>query len=188
MFYRMAFDSKRKHQSFISPIRIGNGELNESELIRHQGPITIADKVRGEIAQIGTLNDINFGSHDILICNEKATATLEQVDASELQSIPIEIAGETMPFYLIHILSIVDCIDRKASQYTVWTKSSFRPELAGEYEMMMKLVVDPTKVGGHKIFRAKGWEISIVVHETIKRALEKAGHTGAAFRSLEVTQ
>jgi hypothetical protein len=185
MFYRMAFDSRRKHQSFISPIRIGNAEVNESELIRHQGPVSIAGRVRGEIAQIGALNDINFGSHDILICSERATETLKKVDASEVQSIPINIAGETTPFYLIHLLCIVDCIDRKASQYTLWTKSSFRPELAGEYEMMMRMVVDPTKVDGHKIFRAKGWEISIVVHETIKSAIEDAGHTGATFRSLE---
>jgi hypothetical protein len=186
MFYRMSFDSKLKHQSFISPIRVGNAEVNESELIRHAGPIAIADRVRGAIAQIGTLRDINFGSHDILICSEEATQTLKKVDPSELQSIPIDINGATTSFYLIHLLSIIDCIDRKASQYTLWTESSFRPELAGEFEMMMKMVVDPAKIGGHKIFRAKGWEITIVVHETIKRALEDAGLSGAAFGSLDL--
>ena len=185
MFYRMSFDSRLKHQSLISPIRIGGVDVNESELIRHQGPISIAEKVRGEIAQIGNLNDINFGSHDILICREPVSKTLKSVDPLELQLIQIDITGETTPFYLIHLLSIVDCIDRKSSQYTLWTESSFRPELAGEYEMMMKMVIDPEKAGGHKIFRAKGWEIAIVVHETIKRTLEDAGHSGATFRLLD---
>ena len=50
---------------------------------------------------------------------------------------------------------------------------------------LMKMVVDPTKIGEHKMFRAKGWEIAIVVNEEIKCALEDAGHSGAAFCSLE---
>jgi hypothetical protein len=184
MFYRMAFDSRRKHQSFISPIRAGNDNVNESDLIRHEGQLSIAGNLRGEIAHIGTLNDINFGSHDILICNERATAVLKGIASEDIQTIPIEISGERSPLYLIHILSVLDCVDKKLSEYTLWTSTSSRPELAGQFEMMIKMVIDPTKTHGRRILRAKGWEIAAIVDETVKEALEAAQLTGPTFRLL----
>nr|WP_233587362.1 suppressor of fused domain protein [Corallococcus sp. CA049B] len=44
--------------------------------------------------------------------------------------------------------------------------------------------IDPTKVGGARVFRTWGWTVALIVSEDIKEALEHANITGVKFREV----
>ena len=62
-----------------------------------------------------------------------------------------------------------------------FTKDGIRPDLEGQYEVIGTLVIDPSRTGGHKLFRVKDWEVGLIASEEIKEAFERAGVAGARF-------
>src|SRR5882724_7622204 len=120
MFYRMTCDMQIPRRAFIAPIRTESEFINEDALIR-QPKLNPAPLFHGEISQIGTIQDINFGPHDILICGELATNVLTKFAQKDIQPIPIVLSGEPRPFFYIHLLKIIDCIDSEKSVYTRWS-------------------------------------------------------------------
>lgn len=61
------------------------------------------------------------------------------------------------------------------------TPDDDEPERVGEYRAVHGMRIDPTKVGGARIFRTWGWLVTLVISEDIKQAIEREGLTGATF-------
>ncbi|EPX60714.1 hypothetical protein D187_001363 [Cystobacter fuscus DSM 2262] len=49
---------------------------------------------------------------------------------------------------------------------------------------MYGLRIAPTQVGDARIFRPWGWEIALIVSESIKEAMQGLGVTGARFEEV----
>ncbi|WP_141328393.1 DUF1629 domain-containing protein [Myxococcus sp. AB025B] len=110
-----------------------------------------------------------------------ATLFAERASA-DVQLIPVDIEGCPEQYLILVATSLVRCIDDKASrEVSYWTEEDERPDKLGMYRSVHGMRIDPTKVGGVKVFRPWGWSEVLIVSEDIKVAMERARVTGAAF-------
>jgi hypothetical protein len=109
---------------------------------------------------------------------------IETVAGDGVQRLPAKIAGRAGR-QAINVLREVRCIDEGASEILKWSEADGRPEKVGKYRMITRLRIDPALVPGDAhMFRLQGWEVVVVVSETMKSAMEQAGCRGAAFEPI----
>nr|WP_146210243.1 DUF1629 domain-containing protein [Vitiosangium sp. GDMCC 1.1324] len=85
----------------------------------------------------------------------------------------------------MNVLRVVKCIDDAAcEEVNHWTPEDGVPEKTGQYFSVYGLRIDPTQVGGVHLFRPWGWEIALIVSESIKEAMQRPGVTGARFEEV----
>ncbi|MFE8601851.1 imm11 family protein [Archangium violaceum] len=100
----------------------------------------------------------------------------------KVQFIPVDVEGQTEPWFILNALQVIQCIDDARSEAVFyWQPEDGRPEKLGEYKNVRGLKVDPTKVGDAHIFRPWGWKVVLVVSEYVKQAMEAEGITGIKF-------
>ena len=101
----------------------------------------------------------------------------------EVQFIPVEVEGQTEPWFILNALQIIRCIDdARCEEVLHWLPEDNRPDKApGEYRNVSGLKVDPEKIGEAHIFRPWGWKVILIVSEHVKRAMEEEGITGTKF-------
>ena len=101
----------------------------------------------------------------------------------EVQFIPALVEGQTAPFFILNVLHVIRCIDdARCEEVSYWTAEDGEPELAGKYQNVSGLKVDPARMGDVSICRPWGWTGAIILTERIKLAMERAGLTGLRFR------
>jgi hypothetical protein len=107
-----------------------------------------------------------------------------RVVKGDLQVIPLEI-DDAGCFGVLNSTRIVDCLDESESEFIKWTKDDHRPDLAGNYQMVTRLVVDKSRIPADAhAFRIHGWRIALIVSETVKAAMEEIGCFGALFEDV----
>jgi hypothetical protein len=79
------------------------------------------------------------------------------------------------------VATTIKCVDEKESDIMWWTEADERPDKIGQYRMITKLKIVPDLVQESQMFRVEGWEIALVISETVKVALEKRGVAGIRF-------
>lgn len=100
----------------------------------------------------------------------------------EVQFIPVEVEGQTEPWFILNALRIIRCIDDARSEEVLyWQPEDNRPDKVGEYRNVAGLRVDPEKIGDAHIFRPWGWKVILIVSEYVKTAMEEEGITGIKF-------
>ncbi|HYO56298.1 imm11 family protein [Archangium sp.] len=100
----------------------------------------------------------------------------------EVQFIPVEVEGQTEPWFILNALQVIRCIDdARCEEVLYWQPEDNRPDKEGEYRNVVGLKVDPAKIGDANIFRPWGWLVVLIVSERVKQALEAEGITGTQF-------
>ncbi|HZI08535.1 MAG TPA: DUF1629 domain-containing protein [Archangium sp.] len=100
----------------------------------------------------------------------------------EVQFIPLEVEGQTEPWFILNALQVIRCIDdARCEEVFYWQPEDGRPEKLGGYKNVRGLKVDPEKIGGAHIFRPWGWKVVLIVSEHVKQAMEAEGITGIKF-------
>jgi hypothetical protein len=100
----------------------------------------------------------------------------------EVQFIPVEVEGQTEPWFILNALRLIRCIDdARCEEVLYWLPEDNRPDKAGQYRNVAGLKVDPAKIGDAHIFRPWGWKVVLIVSEHVKQAMEAEGITGAKF-------
>jgi len=85
----------------------------------------------------------------------------------------------------MNAIHLIKCIDETATEEIErWTPEDGRPDKIGKYRAVYGMRIDPSKVGGAKVFRTWGWSVALVVSGEIKDALEAAGITGLEFKEV----
>jgi hypothetical protein len=100
----------------------------------------------------------------------------------DAQALPVAIEGDSNQWWIINVVSQIDCIDHSRSEISYYPGT--HPEFPGEPRGIFRLVVDPTLIGDHHILRPKGWEVAALVSGTLKDAIERAEITGVYFHSV----
>ena len=120
---------------------------------------------------------------------KQALAGLWEVDEPYKNIVmePVVIAGKEgkQDYFVMIVETQIDCVDEEKSDFEKFENNDpVRPDLAGEYRGFFSLVIDPSKVGDHHIFRIKKSSTTLIVSEEVKRRIEAAGVTGASFESV----
>jgi len=100
----------------------------------------------------------------------------------EVQFIPVEVQGQTEPWFILNALRLIRCIDdARCEEVLYWLPEDNRPDKEGQYRNVAGLKVDPEKIGDAHVFRPWGWKVVLIVSEHVKSALEAEGITGTKF-------
>ena len=142
----------------------------------------------------GVETDFSFTMNhgNIPILSEKAKnalAGLPEIEKSYchvvIESIKIDNKNVAGNYYVMIIETQIDCVDEEMSRFEKHKANDLtKPDEVGEFKTFFRLVVDPSKIGDHHIFRLKKHLASIIVSEEVKRRFEEAGVTGAVFESV----
>jgi hypothetical protein len=151
---------------------------NEEKIAAVQAPLTVLlDRKRR-----GKPLDLTFTNDDIPVATRKVADILSSLAATDIQRIPVRVESQDEDYEIINVIACVDCIDVERSDIEWYEEGNdVRPDLAGTPELITELVVDPKRTGNHHIFRLVGWEMTVVVSDLVKNALERARASGVRF-------
>jgi hypothetical protein len=150
--------------------------FKEGRVLEIEGPIRLAMKPAGLALEF---------SHamGIPIVHRRVVSLFERLGLQkEVQFIPVEVEGQTEPWFILNALQIIRCIDdARCEEVLYWQPEDNRPDKEGQYRNVAGLKVDPEKIGGAHIFRPWGWRVVLLVSEHVKQAMEAEGITGIKF-------
>ncbi|MFY0562582.1 imm11 family protein [Archangium lansingense] len=100
----------------------------------------------------------------------------------EVQFIPVEVDGQSEPWFILNVLQVIRCIDdARCEEVSYRLPEHGDSARVGQYRNVRGLKVDPEKIGGAHIFRPWGWLVVLIVSEHVKSAMEAEGITGIKF-------
>lgn len=147
-----------------------------------------------DLNRYGRKTDFTFtmDSGNIPIASEKVKLALQGINEVDepykivvIEPIKIDNVEIDNAYFVMIIETQVDAVDEERSEFQKYeVNDPVRPDRAGEYRSFFNLVVDPSKIGDHHIFRLKKHLGSIIVSEEVKRRFEAVGVTGAVFESV----
>jgi hypothetical protein len=166
---------------------LGNPLDKEGREIWHghfsQGiPMEISTPARIPLYSPGRALDYTTTALGIPVVHAKVKEAFERIRIQDqLQFFPTTIEGQPASYFLVNVLRVIRCIDDVRCEAVFhYTEEDEEPERVGEYRNVRGLRIDPSQVGDLHIFRPWGWQLSIIVSERVKEALD-AGITGARF-------
>lgn len=182
-YYRLLDDLKIKQRWFLGEIDATDGIDIWDYCTAGKRVTDLSPNLTVEISEKGIPLNITFSAFDILVGDEKTVALFSE---AEVQKIPLSIAGiKDQSYYVLVPVLGVDCIDREKSEFTLWEPDNdIRPDLAGTYEHISKIVVDGNKMGNMDIVRISGFDNAIIISERLKEKLIAAGASGVLFEAV----
>jgi len=121
---------------------------------------------------------------DMPVVTKEVGELIENIAPRDIQRIPVEISSQPLDYEIINVTTKIKCLDEKESEIMRWNEADGRPDRVGQYRMVTTLKITPELVTGSQIFRIDGWEIALIISETVKDALEKIGITGIKFQQV----
>lgn len=149
--------------------------FTEGEEVRITRPLTLPIMERGE-----PLN-FHLAAFDMPVVTEQIGSLIEEIAGNDVQRIPVMIEGNISGYEILNVVKVLACVDEQSSEFERWTLDDHRPDLAGTYRVIYKLKVKVANDEQADIFRIKGYEITLIVSDTLKATLERAGVRGVTF-------
>jgi hypothetical protein len=144
--------------------------------------LDIEEAIRLSVKPAGVALEFSH-SLGIPIVHRRVVSLFERLGMEkEVQFIPVEVEGETEPWFILNALQVIRCIDdARCEEVLYWLPEDNRPDKEGMYRNVRGLKVDLARIGKAHIFRPWGWLVVLIVSEHVKRALEAEGITGTDF-------
>ncbi|MFE8605157.1 imm11 family protein [Archangium violaceum] len=151
--------------------QFGNGQRIELACVPHF-----------TLAHVGGAVDFSQTGLGVPVVHGRVAAILERLAIQDVQLLPARVEGQTEPWFILNVLRIIRCIDdARCGEVEYWKPEDGQPEKVGQYSYIHGLKVDPAKVGDAHIFRPWGWDVAIIVSDTLKQALEQERITGMKY-------
>jgi hypothetical protein len=150
--------------------------FREGRVLDVEGPIRLSVKPAGVALEYTE-------SMGIPVVHGRVVWLFERLELQkEVQFIPVEVEGQTEPWFILNALRIIRCIDdARCDEVFYRLPEHGEPDRVGQYKNVRGLKVDPEKIGDSHIFRPWGWLVVLIVSEHVKHAMEAEGITGAQF-------
>ncbi|NOK07812.1 hypothetical protein HNS30_01950 [Corallococcus exercitus] len=133
----------------------------------------------------GRALDFSLAAFAAPVVHVRVVSVLSELASEEVQTLPVEIEGQSEQFFILVATKLIHCIDEKATEeFQKWTPEDGRPEKVGKYRDVWGMRIDASRVGDAKVFRTWGWPIALIVREEIRDALERIGATGTKFEEV----
>jgi hypothetical protein len=157
-------------------------ELFDTYRFRQGRVLEIDRPIRLSMKPAGIALDFSHAM-GIPIVHRRVVSLFERLGLhKEVQFIPVEVEGQTEPWFILNALQVIRCIDdARCEEVLYWLPEDNRPDKQGQYRNVVGLKVDPAKIGDANIFRPWGWKVVLIVSERVKQALEQEGITGTQF-------
>ncbi|NNC16796.1 hypothetical protein HJC22_13820 [Corallococcus exiguus] len=128
---------------------------------------------------------LDFTSAGVGVTPVLSTRTAEVFRAlapNDVQLFPVQVEGQTEPYFLLVATRTVRCVDEVASEEVqLWKPENGQPEKVGQYLAIAGLRIDKTRVADERVFRLWGWRPALIVDGELKSALEQTGIVGGQF-------
>lgn len=160
---------------------VAEGAIDEIEAWQFTMATVYDDKRQLSVAvDPGRPLDFTLGAFGVPFVSIELARALGEVLGNESQFIPVDARGKSLQ--ILNALKLVDCLDENRSTFTKWGPSDGRPDKVGQYRMVTELWVDPKRAGEGSIFRVRGWDVALIVSQTVKDVIEAGGFDGAVFQ------
>jgi hypothetical protein len=154
----------------------GLSMISGNRLSVSPGPITIHMDIRSQ----GVLTDSLLMTGPGRVFSRRLLDLLRMQGVDNIEAYPCLITnmvnGEHQTdFAAVNVVGKIRCVNRRKSRFEDFDDGSNRI-LAWDY-----LVLDEDEIGGQKLFCLAEMPIQLVVHRSVKEAIEAAGMTGMEF-------
>lgn len=158
---------------------IGSDRVRDDLIIGER--VSETEELSSAITHNGMPLDFCLTSFAVPVATNRLAAAISGIAGSDLQRLPLHIASQ-QTYEVLNSTRRVVCLDEGNSEFTKWRPDDHRADLIGQYRMVTRLAIDPALVppDAH-FFRIAGWPIGLIVSQSIKDAMVRAGCFGAKF-------
>ena len=180
-YFRLLDDVHVPKRWHLGEVTVADGTPQEYDNIRADGTLSV------EITDAGRALDFCLTSFAIPVATNAVGERIAAVAGDDLQRFAVNVRGpwsnlDKAHFEVLSASRAITCLDERRSEFMKWTESDHRPDLAGAYQMVTELYVDAACIpSSAHLFRIKGWEIALIVSESVKAAIEEGPSEGAVF-------
>ncbi|WP_307733024.1 imm11 family protein [Stigmatella ashevillensis] len=126
-------------------------------LLMRGKPVHFPKNPVGPVRASGRPLDFSHAAFGIPVVHARVASIFTELAPTDVQLIPVNIQGQSDPYFILNIVRIVKCIDDKASEEVrYWTEEDELPEKTGTYSSVSGMRIDLAKVGNTKVFRTWG--------------------------------
>ncbi|WP_205525433.1 imm11 family protein [Pyxidicoccus trucidator] len=157
-------------------------EVDDPWMFRKGMPVSVKGRLKIPVEEPGRALDYSHAGFSTPVVRANVANIFSEMAPDDVQLIPVDVDGQTEPFFILVATRLIRCIDDAAStEVLYWKPEDERPEKLGQYRDVYGMRIDPAKVGDARVFRTWGWSIALIVSEDIKTALERTKATGLRF-------
>jgi len=171
------------------------GRWHLGDILAHDGSKPALDGGRrfekptplvAEVQYEGRALDFCVSAFNGPVASVRLANAVRAVAGPDVQCIPLMVPGHVGMMIVLNSLRVVRCVDESRSEFEKFTVDDLiRPDKAGQYSSMPRLIVDPKAIppDAH-FFRVKNCLVKLLVSETVKNAMERVGCVGATFKDV----
>ena len=148
-----------------------------------------AGQLTAKVIKEGRPLDLSSNTCRTWIASAKTKQVIDRFAPESVQYFPVEVKGDSEPYFVTNILRRIACLDEKLS-YVERTPvdDKKRPDLAGKVSMILDLHILSGRAEGEHLFRLDESAIHVIVSRQLKEALEQAGIAGVKFESVSAPE
>jgi hypothetical protein len=143
-------------------------------------PFALRVPLRIGIQEEGSVVDFTFAAFDIPVLSPRAVEILSSPLAEFCEFVPVEVVGQPSGFAILNVLRAEDCVDERASELVIWKPTDARPDKAGQYRQVTKLVLKPD-LRVPPIFRLAKFKIKLLVSDAVAEVFRRHRLSGVVL-------
>ena len=183
-FFRLMDDVYVPNRWHLTMPRDAQGQKLDDWQFRRGTPVSIQGRLTFPVEVAGRSLDFTEAGLGAPVVHVRVASIFAELAPDDVQIIPVDVEGQPDQYLLLVATRLIRCIDEAASRIRLWTHEDGLPDMVGQYASVRDLRIDRAKVGDAKVLRPEGWDVTLVVSEDIKDALERIGATGAKFEEV----
>lgn len=145
----------------------------------------ISGPLQVPITDPGTELELTFAAFSVPIATRKIADIFEKLAAECLQRFPVRVGECSDRYEVLNVFRTFEAIDRQRSVFALWEPQDGRPDKLGTFRkfdrMLLRRDIEPPP----HLFRLSGWEVALVVSDTLMDALGGTNLRGVKFYPLE---
>ncbi|GHH00454.1 DUF1629 domain-containing protein [Comamonas sp. JC664] len=170
---------------FSDPTNSVGDEIEDIWQFTEGVAVDLRERLRIPVSRAGNALDFTTaGAGRTPIVSARIASIFREMAPLDVQLFSVDVEGESKSYFLLNVCRTIRCIDDAACEEVQIRTADEYTERVGEYQSVMGLRIDKSKVGDARVFRTWGWHSPIIVDEEIKDALEANGIFGGKFEEV----
>lgn len=176
-YYIATYDPRIADQWHLAAPRDAHGNEIRGYQFRLGRPYAGPQPVKVPIYRDGRPLEVSIGAEKMVVVSQQAMQVIEPLAAGECEFFAVTIPRMSLLWYILNACTLVECFDEARSRFTPGSGDE-------RYSIVTRLMLDPDRIRGHQLFRVKGWDVDLIVSDTVKAAIEGIPNHGVLFRQV----